>query len=60
MISDFDVWAERPVEFQEILKTMKKNIEKIKKLLQAATPKIKQKRNCLCKTALENAKIQGS
>jgi len=57
MISDFDVWAERPVEFQAILRTMKKNIEKIKELLQTAVPKVRQKRNCLCKTALENAKI---
>ncbi|HUW71674.1 MAG TPA: S-methyl-5'-thioadenosine phosphorylase [Candidatus Humimicrobiaceae bacterium] len=57
MISDFDVWAERPVEFQEILRTMRGNIEKIKKLLQTAIPKIKKERNCLCKAALKNAQV---
>lgn len=57
MITDYDVWAERPVEFQEILQTMKENLEKIKQLLKATIPKIKEKRTCPCKESLQNAKI---
>jgi len=57
MITDYDVWQPHPVEFQEILKTMEGNLEKIKKLLKVAIPKIKKERSCFCKTSLKNAKI---
>lgn len=56
MVTDFDVWAERPVDFQEVLKTIKENMEKIKELLKAAIPEIKDQRDCSCKEALKNAK----
>ncbi len=57
MVTDYDVWQPHPVNVEEILKTMKENSEKIKGLLMAAIPKIKEKRNCSCKNALENAKV---
>ncbi len=57
MITDWDVWREKPVQFKELVKTMKENLEKIKRLLEAAIPKIKEKRSCLCKRVLENAKV---
>ncbi len=56
-ITDWDVWAEKPVQAQEIVETMKENLENIKKLLKASLPKIKEQRICLCQKALENAKI---
>ena len=56
MITDYDVWQEKPVEFKEILETMKGNLEKIKSLLKAAIPEIKDGRNCPCKEALKYAK----
>lgn len=56
-VTDYDVWAERPVSAQEVIKTMKNNLEKIKELLKVAIPKIKEKRSCFCKTALNSAKI---
>ena len=56
-VTDYDVWAERPVSAEEVLKTMKGNLEKIKKLLETAIPKIKKERNCLCKEALKSAKL---
>lgn len=56
-ITDYDVYQQKPVNFEEIVKTMVKNSENIKKLLVAAIPRIKNQRNCLCKTALKNAKI---
>ena len=55
-VTDYDVWAEKPVNFQEIIKTMKGNLEKIKKLLKPALPEIQTKRTCLCKDSLRFAK----
>ena len=57
MITDYDIWQPHPVNVEEVIKTMQKNLEKIKKLLKVAIPKIKEKRTCPCKTALKNAKV---
>ncbi len=56
-VTDYDVWAKKPVDFQEILKTMKGNLEKIKALLKVAIPKIKPERNCPCEESLKSAKL---
>lgn len=56
-ITDYDVYQPRPVSFEEIVKTMAKNSENIKKLLRAAVPKIENQRKCLCKKALKDAKF---
>ncbi|MDI6602879.1 MAG: S-methyl-5'-thioadenosine phosphorylase [Patescibacteria group bacterium] len=56
-VTDFDVWAERPVNAKEVIKTMKENLEKVKKLLKVTIPKIRDKRDCFCQEALKNAKI---
>jgi 5'-methylthioadenosine phosphorylase len=56
MITDYDVWATRPVDASMILKTMAENLDKIKKLVTAAVPKIPAHRQkCDCDKALENA-----
>ena len=57
MATDYDVWAERPVNIEEVIKTMGKNIDKIKNLLVRTIPKITNQRNCPCKEALSSAKI---
>lgn len=56
-VTDYDVWAEHPVSAEEVIYTMKGNMEKIKKLLEAAVPEIKDKRNCFCQEALKSAKL---
>ena len=56
-VTDWDVWQPHPVNVEEVIKTMGKNIEKIKRLLKTAIPEIKVQRNCSCKTALKNAKV---
>ena len=56
-VTDFDVWQFHPVNAEEVIKTMKENLEKIKKLLESAIPEMPEKRTCLCKTALKNAKV---
>lgn len=57
MATDYDVWQSSPVSTEEVLKTMRENVEKIKKLLSVVIPKIQDRRNCLCKEALKNAKF---
>ena len=48
MITDYDVWQPHPVNAEGVIRTMKENLEKIKKILESALPKIKEKRNCFC------------
>lgn len=57
MVTDYDVWAEKPVSIEEILKTMNKNVENIKKLLINLIPKISEERTCDCKIALKFAEV---
>jgi len=40
MVTDYDVWAEKPVTASEVAKVMAENVEKAKKLLLALIPKI--------------------
>ncbi len=57
MITDYDVWAEKPVDIKVVMETMEENIENIKALLKAAIPKIRKERKCSCKEALKNAEV---
>jgi 5'-methylthioadenosine phosphorylase len=57
MITDHDVWAERPVSTEEIMKTMSQNIVNLKKLIINAIPNIPKERHCVCKNALYDARI---
>ena len=52
-ITDYDVWAEKPVDAQEVLKVMHENNEKIRKLLKAGIPKIPEERKCGCADVLK-------
>jgi 5'-methylthioadenosine phosphorylase len=56
-VTDWDVWKEEPVQFKKLIKTMQENLDKIKILLKAGIPKIKEKRDCFCKETLKNAEI---
>jgi len=57
MVTDYDVWQEKPVYTQEVVKKMAENLENIKKLLEKAIPKIKPKRTCPCKETSKNAEM---
>ena len=57
MVTDYDVWQPHPVNIEEVIETMGKNLERIKTLLKIAIPKIKNQRNCPCKESLKNAKV---
>jgi 5'-methylthioadenosine phosphorylase len=57
MITDYDVWQTKPVNAEEVVRTMKENLEKIKKLFSAALPKIGEQCNCSCQKSLEGARL---
>lgn len=57
MITDYDVWAEKPVSTSEILATMSKNVENFKKLIAEAIPRIPKVRKCSCKEALKDTLV---
>ena len=56
MVTDYDVWAERPVTAQEVIETMNKNVENAKRLLYEMIPKIPEEpEECSCCNSLETA-----
>lgn len=57
MVTDYDVWKEHPVSVEDVLKTMKANIENVKRIMIGAIAKIPEERSCKCKTALKSALI---
>lgn len=57
MVTDYDVWADHPVNAQEVVKVMGKNVSNVKKALSAIIPKVPQKRDCECARALEFAMV---
>ncbi|MCL4328187.1 MAG: S-methyl-5'-thioadenosine phosphorylase [Candidatus Thermoplasmatota archaeon] len=56
-VTDYDVWADHPVETSEVLRIIKENEEKVPKILQASLPEIASGRKCNCSSRLDNAKI---
>ncbi len=56
-VTDYDVWAEKPVSTQEVIDTLKKNIANTKMLLKNIIEDIPLERDCICKDALKDAKL---
>lgn len=55
-VTDYDVWANIPVSSKEVIETLHKNVEKIRKIISTAIEKIPVNRiNCDCQMSLENA-----
>jgi len=57
MVTDFDVWADRPVETREILATMAQNAERMQKVLSELIPRIATAPTCACAKALDEAGV---
>jgi len=60
MVTDYDVWAEKPVTAEEVARVMAENVEKAKKLLYEAIPRIPSepdKNLCSCCESLKYAVI---
>jgi len=54
-VTDYDVWAEKPVSYEEIRAVMKKNMENTEKILENVIPKIPAERQCVCRDSLKGA-----
>lgn len=57
MVTDFDVWAERPVEVHEIIEVMQKNVHSMQSLLVDLLPKLARPPSCHCREALDHAGV---
>lgn len=56
MITDYDVWADHPVDTATIIRTMSENMDRIRRLLSATVPKIPEERKrCPCSNVLAEA-----
>jgi 5'-methylthioadenosine phosphorylase len=56
-VTDYDVWAEKPVTAKEVLETLAKNVEKTKKILTVLIDEIPETRSCHCEKALSEAEF---
>lgn len=56
-VTDYDVWAEKPVTAKEVLETLSKNVERTKAVLTELIDKIPKNRKCSCAKALEEAQF---
>ena len=57
MVTDYDVWADKPVTAEEVTKVMKKNVENSKKLILDVITAMPKERKCSCGHALEGAML---
>ena len=57
MVTDYDVWAEKPVSTREIVETMNRNAANFKKLVMQAIPRLPRERTCGCGEALKEATL---
>ncbi len=57
MVTDYDVWKDHPVCVDDIVKTMKANIENVKRIIAETISKLPKERSCECKTALRSALV---
>jgi 5'-methylthioadenosine phosphorylase len=57
MVTDYDVWKDHPVCVDDIVKTMKANIENVKRIITETIVKTPRERKCECKAALKSALV---
>jgi len=57
MITDYDVWAEKPVNLEEVLRTVAENEHHVKQIFRNSLPRLKDERKCTCGEVLKGAVI---
>jgi 5'-methylthioadenosine phosphorylase len=57
MVTDYDVWANRPVSAQEVVETLGHNAEKVQRLLASLIPALPKARGCSCSEALRDSTV---
>lgn len=55
MVTDYDVWADRPVSAMQVVETMHKNVDNAKRLIMAAIDQLPLGRSCTCGSSLSGA-----
>jgi 5'-methylthioadenosine phosphorylase len=55
MVTDYDVWAEKPVSSDEVVETMHKNSINFKELVKGALSEMPSYKDCSCREALKSA-----
>ena len=56
-VTDYDVWAEKPVTAKEVLETLSKNVASTKNLLTFLIEDIPKTKSCSCEKALTEAEF---
>ncbi|MGI0093291.1 MAG: S-methyl-5'-thioadenosine phosphorylase, partial [Nitrosotalea sp.] len=56
-VTDYDVWADKPVTAKEVLETLSKNVGTTKNILSLLFDSIPEQRGCLCHKAFEEAQF---
>jgi 5'-methylthioadenosine phosphorylase len=56
-VTDYDVWKDHPVSAGDVRKTMKANMERVKRIIVEAISNMPEQRGCECKNALQSALI---
>lgn len=57
MVTDYDVWADRPVNARVVLQTMQKNVSNVRRVLESVLPEVPRERTCECASALRFAAV---
>ncbi len=55
LVTDYDVWKDHFVSSDEVVRVMKGNLEKVRKLLPKVIPAVDEKRSCACGSALKGS-----
>ncbi len=56
-VTDYDVWADEPVNAEGVIKTMKENVNKTERIIERVLEKIPEERKCECREAPEKGKF---
>jgi 5'-methylthioadenosine phosphorylase len=57
MVTDYDVWADRPVAAHDVVDVMRRNVDRMRAVLARLLPRLAQPPRCDCARALENASL---
>jgi 5'-methylthioadenosine phosphorylase len=57
MVTDYDVWAERPVVADDIVRVMRDNVGRMGRVLEQLIPELSAPPTCRCANALDDAGI---
>ncbi len=55
MITDYDVWANKPVDVKEVMRTFRENVEKVNKIIPEIIKRVDDNKKCLCQTYIEES-----